>query len=161
MITYTAQEVTSKLEKYKGGTRRGAHCIFFKLNKTTGLKVYPSKEEASGARAYQAKAAKHSLAPKAGKLIKIDLRKITNKRLVTRINLHTHFRCSQSTTIWGFLTELVKVGGFRYNSKPIIDLIRKLLKIDIEVYDTHAGNYGYKNKKKPLWIDFDIYFTGN
>lgn len=115
----------------------GIECKFFKLDKSKGLKIYPSEREASYNHKGQIKLAKHGLSPK----ILCDVKIVIFKNKI----------------YWGFLTELAKTGNQRnglYNKE--IETIKPKLKQLGFGGDIKPSNFGVI-KGKLVLIDCGYY----
>lgn len=154
MYKYTQATLNRKLKRDSPlGKASGANCVFLQLTKTVGFKLFRSKTDAMKARRMQLKAYKAKIAPEVGSLLNLQVKNVKSKS-IRRFILN---RLPNNLRVWGYMTEVVNVGGFAPNDASVTKLVQKLKRIGITTHDCHAGNFGWRTKEKgkPIWIDFD------
>jgi len=123
----------------------GIECMFIKMSRTKGIKVYETKKEALFARKLQMKAARNKLAPQV---------------LSTIYKCHFDFHCDDK---WGafyhnqkyayfFVTEVVEI--LKKISYPVAECLqKKLWNLGIHTYDVHPKNVG-RIGERLVMVDF-------
>jgi hypothetical protein len=133
------------LKNYKSG----CECIFVKLDKKMGLKLYSSKKERNHAYNYQRIAAHHELAPPVYNRLSIPGFSVV-------INEYDYAEIMPLKTgkIHGYVTALASQPKESDSLYPKMDkLSDKLSMIDIHILDLHDENVGFYNRKL-VAIDF-------
>lgn len=149
---------TPQLEKMtrQGGTRtaHGSSCAFVQLTDHTGIKLYATKLERDASWVALGLAAEHGLAPEVGECVEI-------KGGIAGLRRPGWWPEEfNPETLYGFLTEVVDVGGdVAYNT--LMNLKWDLNDLfDREVVDIERGNIGFKEDGTLVAIDLDGRFCG-
>lgn len=126
----------------------GAECVFIKLNKQIGLKLYSSKFERNYAFRKQKQLIYYELAPPVYSKVCIPGFSIIKKSYSTYLK-------PSNKKIYGYTTEIVSLANIeseRFYSQ-FKKLSTKLDSIGLDCFDFHEGNVGYY-KHKLVFIDF-------
>lgn len=126
----------------------GCECIFLKLNKDIGLKLYSSKKERNHAFVLQRKAATIGLAPPVYARLSIP-----GFMIVTNECDYADLMPVNTGKIYGYTTAIARKVGPNYSEQKLEDLSRELDANGFYMCDMHDENVGYYNKRL-VAIDF-------
>ncbi len=120
--------------------KSGASCLFVKLNKNIGVKLYRRKANRDFSHQTQLKAEKIGIAPKTGEKFLI---------YSFAYNYYDEIR----NVYYGFVTQAADPPR-KYKEQEITEIIGKMKKMNLCVGDLHKANLG-RIKEKLVCIDFD------
>lgn len=138
-------ELAQALRRPKRHVRHGCNCVFVKLSKTVGAKIYMNQNDRDRALEKQRHAASYRLAPQTGDKFQIDC---------FQIDHHDHIEPEVGyRVVYGYLTQVVQVRR-SVDWDDLHDLRWALSQIGITHYDLWEENVGYVGERM-VCIDFD------
>lgn len=137
--------------------KRGIECMFIKLNKKQGVKIFPTESKAKFARKRQRKAYKYGIAPKV--YSKVCKCLVDNLRKFDRDGFFIDESGNERMFGYCYITEVAHKGG-RHTPKEIKRLEAVYDHLGFKSYDFHGGNLGRINGKL-VAIDFGKESTTN
>lgn len=134
-------------------TPSGVSCAYLQWTKYAGLKMFSDKKSMNQSFRGQKRAAKHSLAPKVGEKIVIDVITFSQDPEAASWDI-VDAPIPRKIKLYCFFTESAQKIGRRvpFSKKSVLD--KTLQKIGIYHDDLHRWNMGYVGKKL-VCIDFD------
>jgi hypothetical protein len=142
----TPKKVKTLKRTMFGNKQYGVESVFFRLTKTTGVKLFPTISAAEFSRKRQARAAKYGIGPKV--FSKVFTCVQANGKPIT--NPDNDDECT-----FGYITEVAHMRGYvTDHADDVITRVARKLRWDQG--DLHDGNVGYL-RNKPVMVDFGYY----
>ena len=141
-----------KRDSYKQ-PKFGVSCIFVKLNKVVGVKVYATARERNRCHKVQTLAATHGAAPAVGDAFEFECCMLDHFVDDEKLGYRAEITYRK---VFCYLTQVAELHrGKTPSIKNILALEYKLYKAGLVHDDLHRGNIGYVNNKM-VCIDFDF-----
>lgn len=139
----------SKYIKKFGKPKSGCECMFFRISKTRGIKIFPNKKNAEFSYRNQNKAAKYEIAPKVFSKVKKCAMKDMKKHCIYAGEIMFHRNYG-----YFYKTEFAKgVGSWKCICADKDFLCEMMKKLNLLSGDLHKDNLGFI-RGKLVCIDF-------